>query len=146
MYAINEAAKFLKLHPTQGNNIHIFTDSQNSLQKLNKPSTNSKLTLDTIENLNELSKSQNITLHKVRAHIGIEGNELADSLAKKGASTKQIGPEPFPGVAEPGGPGGPWPPQKFEWVGQGVFWPPQNFDHWPPRMGGLWSKSLPNCF
>ena len=95
MYAINEAAKFLKLHPTQGNNINIFTDSQNSLQKLNKPSTNSKLTLDTIENLNELSKSQNITLHKVRAHIGIVGNELADSLAKKGASTKQIGPEPF---------------------------------------------------
>ena len=43
------------------------------------------------------------------------------------------------GVAEPGGPGGPWPPQKFEWVGQGMFWPPQNFDHWPPN-------SLPNCF
>ena len=36
-------------------------------------------------------------------------------------------------VAEPGGPGGPWPPQKFEWVGQGMFWPPQNFDHWPPQ-------------
>ena len=35
-------------------------------------------------------------------------------------------------MAEPGGPGGPWPPQKFEWVGQGMFWPPQNFDHWPP--------------
>ena len=37
------------------------------------------------------------------------------------------------GVAEPGGPGGPWPPQKFEWVGQGMFRPPQNFDHWPPQ-------------
>ena len=63
MYAINEAAKVLKQHPSQGNSINIFTDSQNSLQKLNKPSSNSKLTLDTIENLNELSKSQNITLH-----------------------------------------------------------------------------------
>ena len=39
------------------------------------------------------------------------------------------------GVAELGGPGGPWPPQKFEWVGQGMFWPPQNFDHWPPQNG-----------
>ena len=39
----------------------------------------------------------------------------------------------LPGVAELGGPGGPWPPQKFEWVGQGMFWPPQNFDHWPPQ-------------
>ena len=38
-------------------------------------------------------------------------------------------------MAEPGGPGGPWPPQKFEWVGQGMFWPPQNFDHWPPQNG-----------
>ena len=50
------------------------------------------------------------------------------------------------GVAEPGGPGGPWPPQKFEWVGQGMFWPPQNFDHWPPQIGGQWSNSLPNRF
>ena len=39
------------------------------------------------------------------------------------------------GVAELGGPGGPWPPQKFEWVGQGMLWPPQNFDHWPPQNG-----------
>ena len=50
------------------------------------------------------------------------------------------------GVAELGGPGGPWPPQKFEWVGQGMFWPPQNFDHWPPKMGSLGLKYLPNCF
>ena len=40
-----------------------------------------------------------------------------------------------PGVAELGGPGGPWPPQKFEWVGQGMFWPPQNFNHWPTQNG-----------
>ena len=33
------------------------------------------------------------------------------------------------GVAEPGGPGGPWPPQKFEWVGQSMFWPPP-----PPKI------------
>ena len=39
------------------------------------------------------------------------------------------------GVAELGGPGGPWPPQKFEWVGQGMFWPPQNFDLWSPQNG-----------
>ena len=40
------------------------------------------------------------------------------------------------GVAELGGPGGPWPPQKFEWVGQGMFWPPPpNFDRWPPQNG-----------
>ena len=40
-----------------------------------------------------------------------------------------------------GGGRGPWPPQKFEWVGQGMFWPPpQNFDHWPPK----WLASCQN--
>ena len=38
-------------------------------------------------------------------------------------------------MAEPGGPGGPWPPQKFEWVGQGMFWPPQNLTTGPPQNG-----------
>ena len=41
------------------------------------------------------------------------------------------------GVAEPGGPGGPWPPQKFEWVGQSMFWPPPKIlTTGPPKMGG----------
>ena len=48
-----------------------------------------------------------------------------------------------------GGPGGPWPPQKFEWVGQSMFWPPQNFDHWPPQNGQpvvkLFAKLLLNA-
>ena len=47
------------------------------------------------------------------------------------------------GVAEPGGPGGPWPSQKFKWVGQGMFWPPQNFDHWPPKTEGPVVKIFP---
>ena len=37
------------------------------------------------------------------------------------------------GVAELGGPGGrPWPPQKFEWVGQSMFWPPKILTIAPP--------------
>ena len=55
--------------------------------------------------------------------IGLEENEGDEGRGRGEA-----------GVAELGGPGGPWPPQKFEWVGQGMFWPPppQNFDLCPP--------------
>jgi len=95
MFAINEAAKYLKTNNLATKNINIFTDSLNSIQKLNKSETNSLLTIETVNNLNDLSSSYNITLHKVKAHIGIQGNELADRLAKKGANEKQIGPEPF---------------------------------------------------
>ena len=79
-------------------------------------------------------------------------NKAADSLYHKGVgayfSLRSTIDRRFikAGVAELGGPGGPWPPQKFEWVGQGMFWPPQNFDHWPPKMGGQWPNSLPNFF
>ena len=37
--------------------------------------------------------SYKITLHEIKAHIGVPGNEKADSLAEKGANDKQIGPE-----------------------------------------------------
>ena len=87
--------KFLKTNHFEADSVKIFTDSLNSIQKLKKFDSNSKLTIETVINLNDLSWLYKVTLHKVRAHIGIQGNELADSLAKKGANEKQIGPEPF---------------------------------------------------
>ena len=49
------------------------------------------------------------------------------------------------GVAELGGPGGPWPPQKSEWEGQGMFWPPpppKILTTGPPKMGPVESRLL----
>ena len=83
MFAINEAAKLLKTKHFETQEIKIFTDSLTSIKKLSNPESNSKLTIETNNNLNEISWHYNISIQKVKAHIGIAGNEKADSLAKR---------------------------------------------------------------
>ena len=36
-----------------------------------------------------------LTIHWIPSHIGISGNEKADQLAKQGAISNALGPEPF---------------------------------------------------
>ena len=97
LYAIYRVAEWLIASKFNNQNIYIFTDSLSTLYKLEKSLTKSKLTLDTNTLLNTVAKHNYIELIKVPAHIGIEGNEKADILAKQGASDLPIGPEPFLG-------------------------------------------------
>ena len=62
---------------------------------IRKSFSSSRLTIESVKLLNKLGKLNNLTLIKVKAHIGIQGNERADDLAKKGADSTPIGPEPF---------------------------------------------------
>ena len=62
------------------------SDSQSSLQALSKPSTKSSIVLNTLEELNKANRTNNITILKVPAHTGLEGNETADKLAKLATS------------------------------------------------------------
>lgn len=48
--------------------------------------------------LEQLAKGNSVTLLWVPGHCGIDGNEKADELARKGSETKFIGPEPVVGV------------------------------------------------
>ena len=95
MYALYQAAELLVEANTQNQVIYFYSDSLSSLLQLTKDHSTSKLTLDTISMLNKLGTRNKVLILKVAAHTGIEGNEKADELAKIGAMSPPIAPEPF---------------------------------------------------
>lgn len=98
MYAILACALENLRRAFCNQNIFIFSDSQAALKALASVEINSKLTLECTEALNRLGRCNRLTLCWVPGHSGLEGNEIADGLARKGAETKLIGPEPACGI------------------------------------------------
>ena len=72
-------------------NITIHSDSQACLAALDKVTINSETVQRCAVALNQLGSQNKLHLRWVKAHIGTQGNETADSLAKKG-STLGVGP------------------------------------------------------
>ena len=68
------------------------------MKALESPSTTSKLVLECKSILNNLAQLTRVTLLWVPGHKGIDGNEEADALAKRGADLLYIGPEPVMGL------------------------------------------------
>ena len=71
----------------------IKSDSQAALKALSAPWATSKLVWRCYNYLN--THPSKVTLQWVKAHVGTEGNERADNLAKLGSQMKSVGPEPF---------------------------------------------------
>ena len=96
MLAIREGAEEVGKILNNITQINFHTDSITTIHKLKATNTSSKLTRETNLNLNKLTENDiTVSIYKVKAHIGIEGNEVADKLAKRGAMAIKYGPEPF---------------------------------------------------
>ena len=94
--AIREAAAILKVMPAL-TTVKFFVDSQAALKALDCDTITSKLVLQTITTLNEVS-AQSITFIWTKAHVGTRGNEIADRLAKEGTELDDIMEVPIPAI------------------------------------------------
>jgi ribonuclease HI len=77
----------------KGRNIYILSDSQAAIKALNNFQINSKLVWDCHQSLMRLAGHNRVQLIWVPGHMGIDGNEMADQLARQGSSCPFIGPE-----------------------------------------------------
>jgi ribonuclease HI len=93
LWALNCAARALAELKIKHKQITIFTDSMSSVFALKSTDCRNFLVQDTIFKLNSLSRSNKIHLQWTKAHVGTQGNEMADRLAKEGALT--IGPTKY---------------------------------------------------
>ena len=95
VYAIGAAITFLLTLPNLGNKIWIASDSQAALLAITGHVIKSPLVRLIRDQLNLLGDSQDVHLTWVKAHVGLPGNEMADSLAKLATREFQDGPEPL---------------------------------------------------
>lgn len=87
MTAIKEAALKAASYPP-GKKVAIMTDSLSSLCAIKSPTPRSKLTIACQKAIDATrEKGIELTLHHVKAHVGVSGNESADAAAKHSATT-----------------------------------------------------------
>jgi ribonuclease HI len=96
--AINQGARFALeiVKPTITNlqmygdlsyhEIYFIGDNRASLHAITNRLAKSKIVLNCTRNLSKLNTTHKVILHWITAHVGNEGNEKADTLAKQGTS------------------------------------------------------------
>jgi ribonuclease HI len=82
-----------------GRNSCILSDSQAAIKALDSYQINSKLVWDCHQSLVKLAEHDRIQLIWVPGHMRIDGNEVADQLARQGSSHPFIGPDPALGIS-----------------------------------------------
>ena len=93
VFAIYQAAKAAEKY---NKNILFLSDSQSAIRAIGGHFIKSETVFETVEVLKDLLNNLpiDIELSYCQAHVGHQGNELADSYAKIGARLKMHGPEP----------------------------------------------------
>ena len=91
--AINEACKkFNDIKQSNMQYIKIFSDSQAAILALNSNTVTSSLVKQTIITLNLLAdKTERLEICWIKAHVGYDGNERADQLAREAVKNSQVG-------------------------------------------------------
>ena len=83
--ALKMAAELLTQEERSENTINFYSDSLSALQALNSLIIKSATVKSCMNSINNLGRVNKVTVRWVKAHINIEGNEIADALAKQGA-------------------------------------------------------------
>jgi ribonuclease HI len=92
--------KFLRDLLTNISDIDIISDSKSAIQALDSICTPSKIIMDCMMALDKLQELAKVTIHWTKAHVGHEGNERADTLAKEGTTKISYQVEPILPVAK----------------------------------------------
>lgn len=100
LFAINKCVEINLERNLRNQHIYINSDSQAALLALESLESYSKLVQNCKDNLNTLATTNKVILRWVPGHSDIVGNEKADELARKGADTTLVGPEPFCGITK----------------------------------------------
>ena len=77
------------------------SDSQAALKALQAARTTSPFVRQCQEALNDIHAWHMMELCWVPGHAGVQGNEIADGLARSGSALRFLGPEPVLGVSRP---------------------------------------------
>nr|XP_037877560.1 uncharacterized protein LOC119631139 [Bombyx mori] len=87
LFAINSATE--EILRCSEDSFGIFSDSRSSLDILKNGNSTHPLVTKITKNINNIKlQKKQITLHWIKAHNGLEGNERADQLAKEAAKKK----------------------------------------------------------
>ncbi len=99
IHAILTCANYVAHNNITHHNITINTDSQASIKALAQYKQTSKMVRQCNLAINNIASNNLVTLKWVPGHSNIEGNEKADTLAKRGSSIIPTGPEPILPIA-----------------------------------------------
>jgi hypothetical protein len=91
--------KCMPLWNYKNRNIYILSDSPVAIKALDSYQIKSKLVWDCHQSLVQLAEHNRVQLTWEPGHEGIEGNEIANQVAKLGSECPFMGPEPACGIS-----------------------------------------------